>query len=230
MTTPPEPNATIEWYYNSLKGQPRYTDIGKLRSLANKESIQNRINEIIDTIMYQGWTVTGQGTREVFKHFNFELRPFLYDILIIDAGVLVKTFLRTSYKQTKASGYQLKPLSQRRLESLRAVDGGCFLKEVDVNGIVHRYWQYSYKHPHVAPVQFDVAEVAYCSWHPLSYSVYGHSPLEAYRDGFLYRLLWKPDPYPLKPETIVEIKKAVEGTLNRDVMPEFGRGARFKFT
>ena len=207
-------NHVVEWFYNPLKGQPRYADINQIRKLANRENVQTRIYGIIDAVMSKPWQVTGKQAKEFFNSFDFtkELCSFLRDLLILDAGVFVKDF------------------AGKKLTGLVARDGASFLKDVDVNGIVYRYWQYSYLHPQVAPIEFSPKEIVYCMLHPRSYSAYGWSPLQSERKGILNRIFRKNHLYELTPETIKAIRKTVEKTMNSNVMPELGKNAKFIWT
>ena len=104
---------------------------------------------------------------------NTLLRALIRDSLELDAATLVKGFSLNSYMQHPAGGFELKPKGQRQLSELFCRDGASFLKETDANGIEYRYWQYSYLHPAVAPIEFDVNEIAYAMRYNRSYSVYG---------------------------------------------------------
>jgi hypothetical protein len=104
---------------------------------------------------------------------NTLLRALIRDSLELDAATFVKGYSLNSYMQHPAGGFELKPRGQRQLSELFVRDGASFLKETDVNGIEYRYWQYSYLHPAVAPIEFDVNEIAYAMRYNRSYSVYG---------------------------------------------------------
>ena len=110
---------------------------------------------------------------------NTLFRAAIRDSLEIDALAIVKGFSLNSYVQHPAGGFELKPRGQRQLTELFARDGGSFLKETDVNGIEYRYWQYSYLHPAVAPIEFDVNEIVYGMRYPRSYSVYGWGEIQS---------------------------------------------------
>ena len=110
------------------------------------------------------------------------------DLLELDAGAFVKGFGANSYATTPAGGLELQPLGQRDLAEIWARDGGSFLAETDVNGVKYRWWQYSYLHPAIAPLEFDINEVAYFMQYQRSYSVYGWSPLQS-MDNILSSLI-----------------------------------------
>jgi len=110
------------------------------------------------------------------------------DLLELDAGCFVKGFSGNSYAQTPAGGLKLQPMGNRDLVELWARDGGSMLYETDVNGVKYRVWQYSYLHPAVAPLEFDVNEIAYFMQYPRAYSVYGWSPLQS-MDNILSSLI-----------------------------------------
>jgi hypothetical protein len=92
---------------------------------------------------------------------------------------LRKGFTADSYVQHPAGGFELLPRGEKVLNELWVRDGGSFLKETDVNGVEYRYWQYSYLHPAVAPIEFDVNEIAYAMRYPRSYSVYGWAEIQS---------------------------------------------------
>src|SRR3990167_7232074 len=110
------------------------------------------------------------------------------DLLELDAGAFVKGFGANSYATTREGGLELQPLGQRDLAEIWARDGGSFLAETDVNGVKYRWWQYSYLHPAIAPLEFDINEVAYFMQYQRSYSVYGWSPLQS-MDNILSSLI-----------------------------------------
>ena len=193
-----------EWFYNPLKGQPRYVDIYRLRALAASEWVFMCTSTIIEEVAQVPWEIVPKDPKlqesppediltdiDEVKYFlnnpndnkgetiNTIFRAFLQDSLTIDAGCLVKGFSADSYARHPAGGYELKPQGERMLSELFARDGGSFLKETDVNGIEYRYWQYSYLHPAVAPIEFDVNEIIYSIRYPRSYSVYGWSEIQS---------------------------------------------------
>jgi hypothetical protein len=110
---------------------------------------------------------------------NTLLRALIRDSLELDAAAFVKGFSLNSYVQHPAGGFELKPKGQRQLSELFCRDGASFLKETDANGIEYRYWQYSYLHPAVAPIEFDVNEIAYAMRYNRSYSVYGWAEIQS---------------------------------------------------
>lgn len=223
-----------EWFYNPLKGQPRYVDISKLRRIATSETISMKVKALIDATLSKPYRIKGKEAKRFFSKidFNSQLRAFLEDLLVLDAGVFVKVFTAESYKKLDSGAYALRPLGKRKLVEIWARDGGSFLKEIDVSGIIYRYWQYSYLHDKVAPIEFNVGEVAYCERHPRSYSCYGWSELESlhWPTSILRRIFRiKPKLYDLNPETVQGLRQLIERTMNRDIMPEFGKGAKFQF-
>lgn len=193
-----------EWFYNPLKGQPRYVDIYRLRALAASEWVWMCTSTIIEEVAQIPWEIVPKDPKlkedppelllrqiDEVDYFlknpndnkeetiNMIIRAALRDSLEIDSFCLVKGFSGRSYMRHPAGGFELKPQGQRELVEIFARDGGSFLKETDVNGINYRYWQYSYLHPAVAPIEFDVNEVIYASRYPRSYSVYGWGELQS---------------------------------------------------
>lgn len=193
-----------EWFYNPLKGQPRYVDVYRLRSLAASEWVSTCVMTILEEVAQIPWEIVPKDEKlresppediqAEIDEVNYLLNnpndnkgetintifyAAIRDSLEIDAFNIVKGFSLNSYVQHPAGGFELKPRGQRQLVELFARDGGSFLKETDVNGIEYRYWQYSYLHPAVAPIEFDVNEVIYGMRYPRSYSVYGWGEIQS---------------------------------------------------
>jgi len=193
-----------EWFYNPLKGQPRYVDVYRLRSLAASEWVSMCVMTIIEEVAQIPWEILPKDPKlresppedvladiEEATYFfnnpndnkgetlNTLLRALLRDSLELDAAAFVKGFSLNSYVQHPAGGFELKPRGQRQLSELFCRDGASFLKETDANGIEYRYWQYSYLHPAVAPIEFDVNEIAYAMRYNRSYSVYGWAEIQS---------------------------------------------------
>ena len=193
-----------EWFYNPLKGQPRYVDVYRMRQLAVSEWVWMCTSTIIEEVCQVPWEVIpkraqwqedtpDQVLREIDyvtyflnnpndnknETINTIMRAYLRECLELDAGCLVKGFSARSYDTHPAGGLELRRQGQRELVELFARDGGSFLKETDVNGIEYRYWQYSYLHPAVAPIEFDTNEVVYSVRYPRAYSVYGWAELQS---------------------------------------------------
>jgi hypothetical protein len=200
----PRRGVMTEWFYNPLKGQPRYIDVYRMRALAASEWVTMCTKTIIEEISQVPWEIKPKDPEleasppedlaieiDRVKYFlsrpndnkgstlNTLIRAALRDSLEIDAMVLVKGYTPNSYMRHPAGGFELKPQGQRELVELTAYDGGSFLKEADVNGIEYRFWQYSYLHPAVAPIEFDVDEVIYGMRYPRSYSVYGWGEIQS---------------------------------------------------
>jgi hypothetical protein len=200
----PRRGVMTEWFYNPLKGQPRYIDVYRTRALAASEWVTMCTKTIIEEISQVPWEIKPKDPDleasppedvltdiERVKYFlsrpndskgatlNTIFRAALRDSLELDAMVLVKGYTPNSYMRHPAGGFELKPMGQRDLVELHCYDGGSYLKEADVNGEEYRYWQYSYLHPAVAPIEFDVDEVVYACRYPRSYSVYGWGEIQS---------------------------------------------------
>jgi len=186
-----------EWFYQPLKGQPRFVDVSRLRSLATCEWVTMCTNTIIEEVAQVPWEIVPKDPDlqespperlqteidEVEDFFNNPndnkgetintiLRAFTRDSLELDAGTLVKGFSEKSYDRS-GSSYKLKPEGQRDLAELWARDGGTFLKDIDIYGVENAYWQYSWNNPAATPEAFDVDEIVYAIRNPRSYSPYG---------------------------------------------------------
>ena len=187
-----------EWFYNPLKGQPRYIDVYRFRALAASEWVWMCTSTLIEEVAQVPWEIVPkdpaleeappedildeiQTVQDFLNNpnpnkgetINTLFRALIRDSLELDALGMVKGFSANSYVQHPAGGWELKPRGERNLVELFGRDGGSFLKEVDVDGIEYRYWQYSYLHPAVAPIEFDVDEICYMMRYPRTYSAYG---------------------------------------------------------
>ena len=208
----PRRGVITEWFYNPLKGQPRYIDVNLVRQLARSEWVAMCCQTIRREITSTPWQVVPKDPKykddtpakvqreiDYVTYFLNDCNPnhetietlvsmAVEDLLELDAGTFTKGFDQQSYLTTPAGGLELAPRGERNLVEMWARDGGSFLKETDVNGVVYRYWQYSYLHPAVAPIEFDINEVGYFMQYPRSYSVYGWSPLQS-MDNILNSLI-----------------------------------------
>lgn len=114
------------------------------------------------------------------------------DIGEIDAGCLNYVYTADSYDIGTVPVYDawgrvigehqglvLKPLGQRKIVSVKSVDGSSMLKQVDIHKNLLQYWQYSFKHPRQNPTRFQKDEIVYLMMNPRSYDVYGFSPVQA---------------------------------------------------
>ena len=90
------------------------------------------------------------------------LAMFLRDLLVYDAGVLVKR----------------KSLSNKLVE-LVALDGSTFRPVVSRHGIIEKYIQETMVEGETKKENFDNDEVVYISCNPSTHSAYGLSPLES---------------------------------------------------
>jgi hypothetical protein len=227
---------TVEWYYNPLKGQPRYLDLKFLAKTAQRIDIATAINKIVAATLSVRWEAEPSVAKDFLQrnHINDILPKFLRDILIYDAGVITKGFTRKSYhKKWFKKEWHLKPEGKRELLEIHAADGSSFLKEVDVNGIIYRYWQYSHMHPQIAPIEFDLAEVAYAMLNPVSYKAYGYSLIESLEPDFkpentknAFQLLENGEP---SDYIIQRLRRVTEGTINTHILNEFKKRSRFIF-
>jgi len=115
------------------------------------------------------------------------------DVSGLDSGVWNLIYTLDSYEMREGDildrygkptgnsdmGMFLKPFGQRRLSQVKAVDGGSFLKAVDVYKVTKGFYQYSFKHPFSQPMFFEPPEISYLLLNPMASSVYGFSPLQS---------------------------------------------------
>jgi len=236
---------STEWFYNPLKGQPRYVDIYGLRAIAGRSEIFKQTSAIIAQVAGMSWSVNAVGrkvskrklqyAKKLLEHpspgdtWRSMISAAVRDSLELDAFCLVKGFSNDSYVKEKSGAYKLKPLGKRKLLTLFARDGGSFLRETDINGISYRYWQYSYLHPAVAPSEFDVHEVAYGMRHPRSYSLYGHSELEVLKVRDRLRRLFHRAPQIYAAETLSQVLQLIEEIMSLNILQEIDPHLMFSF-
>ena len=115
------------------------------------------------------------------------------DIAEIDSGVWNNVYTLDSYELKQdpvVDGYGndtgetvermvLKPFGQRRLAETKAINGGSFLKNVDVYKRLLGYYQYSYRFPRYKPKYFEPGEIVWMTMNKRADSVYGFSPLQS---------------------------------------------------
>lgn len=203
-----------EWYYAAPWGQPRRADLTEIYQLSQSAWARMCITTIIAEVAMVDWdivptnldmanTARVKAKIDEVKRFlespnpndeSFEtlLRKVLFDILVYDAGIIVKVFDKGSYGDepvilksadsedrlvVKAPLVLNKP--RRRLVEIHAQNGASFLKHVDRNGIVHGYFQYSYAQPAAQPEFFTDHEVVYFMQNPIPGSCYGWSALQS---------------------------------------------------
>ena len=106
------------------------------------------------------------------ENFKTLLRKLLYDILLIDAGVIEKV------KQKDGEG----------IAEIYAIDGSTIRIKTDEYGMIEKYYQVIDEKA-VTPVEFEKDEIIYLSNWSRTESVYGMSPLETLHNSvtaFLY--------------------------------------------
>ncbi len=216
-----------EWYFAAPYGQPRKADISEIREMAKQPFIHLCVKNIIDDFATTPWRIVPKDKKKIDETHIEELtkfysrpnknkettsdlmRQWAYDVLTIDAGVMVKVFSDDSYLDYKGTktienkydgkggirkssekelsevckGFRpLKPPGQRKLKELYIRDGSIFLPDADYAGFVHRYFMYSYRFPARTPTAFDRNEIVYTMMSPRSYSFYGWSVIQSLED------------------------------------------------
>ena len=204
----------VDWFFNPMIGQPRNISISKIRSYGESNYVRVCINSIINEIIGMDWVVKPREELgsydkarllEVEEFFRFPnkdddfktfLKKLLEDILVIDAGVIVKTFnqsgsyeksysyeLNKDYSEDGAEDFATIPvMDDAKLYEMSVADGGSFLVQTDVHGRLYEerptFFQYSYSKPMGSPMPFFKREISYFKLHPVTYSFYGRSPIQ----------------------------------------------------
>lgn len=187
---------TENWWLSPPYGRPRAIDYDELAPYADNIWVRMIINHIIASVCqteieivdYNDEKPAAEGhIEEVSEFFTSRtwseswketMRRFLPDLLLYDAGVMIKTFPVINYDDNlQFDGAEgILPLE------LTARDGRSFLKETDVYGRVLRYYQYSWIAPSATPIAFHPDEIVYLSMNPMSASAYGKSNLQTIKD------------------------------------------------
>lgn len=194
-----------EWFWQPIRGQPRRVDTNELRQFSQTFWVFSCVKTIMDEITALDWDILPKDTheyeevteaidsvKEFLMHpnknrdsFQDILRPFIKDILEIDAGCLVKVFDMGSYDfnqlEPKSGSPLLREKGQRNMLELYARDGASFLVETDKFGFYKGWWQYSYQIP-AHPMWFNRDEICYMKAHSRSMSPYGYAVTQAVMD------------------------------------------------
>jgi SPP1 gp7 family putative phage head morphogenesis protein len=169
------------WLVNPPFGYPIGKNIPEVRRLARTPYISMVTNMAVNEIASLDWDVSvkdgmsvPEGVVQMTKDFLYNpncndeslgdlLRPYVRDIIEIDAGVLVK----------------VKNLKGEFVE-LYARDGGLFTKNPDRYGVMpeeNAFYQYGW-YSNAQPIPFRFDDVVYTMMYPLSDSIYGMSNIE----------------------------------------------------
>lgn len=180
------------WVSAPIYGSPRRIDYIELEQYEEDVTVAAAVNFIVDSIATCEWDIIpdedmieeGEDVdgSDAIKFFNSEdwedsfevvLRGVIADILHYDCGTMVVVFPEFCYDENKTLIKEgITPLQ------LRARDGRSFMRQVTPHGDIMAYWQYSFAHQAVAPIEFKPAEIIYVQERPSTRSPYGTSKLE----------------------------------------------------
>ena len=183
---------TEAWWLNPPFGLPRSDiDYQELAQYEDNVYIKLVVNHIVDSITQTDWDIVGfddtkeppkAAIKEVEDFFECRtwmeswesaLRRMLPDLLLYDAGVLVKVFAKKDYdEEGNLKNKKAKPVE------IMARDGRSFLKDQSIFGKIVRFWQYSWVGMQGKPISFDVDEIIYLQMRPRSRSPYGTANLQ----------------------------------------------------
>ena len=180
---------TEQFWLNPPWGRPRAINYPLLEEYENNEWIRMVVTHIIDSVVQTSFNIVAidedkvvQGhIDELIEFFSAKawqeswqetLRRLLPDLLLYDAGVLIKVFPKHSYDQDMQLKGTAKPVE------LVCRDGRSFLKNTDLYGFLNAYHQYSWISPRSKPITFKPNEIIYMMMRPQSRSPYGVAPLE----------------------------------------------------
>ena len=186
-------------------GRPRNINYPLLEEYEKNPWIQMVTTHIIDSVVQCRYSIKAidedkvvqshiDEVDEFFKSVTWQeswketLRRMLPDLLLYDAGVLIKVFPKQAYdedmmlvkSESGAKDFEVTKVLKKSVKPVEIVarDGRSFLKDVDLYGFLTGFFQYAWIAPHAKPIRFDRDEVAYISMRPQSRSPYGTSPLE----------------------------------------------------
>jgi len=186
-------------------GRPRDIDYTLLEEYEGNIVIRMIVNHIVDSIVQTEWDIIAENeekaddvseehieeVRDFFKSKTWNesweetLRRMLPDLLLYDAGTLIKIFPKSVYDKDgilkEQQGDDGKPTKITPVE-LSARDGRSFLKDTDLYGVTNRYFQYSWIAPNAKPIMFANEEIVYLMQRPQSRSPYGIANLEIIMD------------------------------------------------
>lgn len=182
-STPPPASSTgvlTEWFYSAPYGMPRKMNITELRSFAESSWVQMVESTIMKEVSNIEWKIIPKDAEDEKDYSEFIeegtkflnhpnrngdswqdlIKPTIKDVMEIDAGVWVKAYGKDG-----------------KLKELWPRDGGTFLKDVDIHGIIKNWWQYSWRAPRAVPQKFKEDQIVYFMNNPSTYRLYGWSPL-----------------------------------------------------
>ena len=187
---------TEAWWLNPPFGLPRSDiDYQELAEYEDNVYIKLVVNHIVDSIVQTDWDIVGVDEtkeppeaaikevedffegREWMESWESALRRMLPDLLLYDAGVLIKVFSKKDYDEEG----NLKSKKAKPVE-IMARDGRSFLKDQSIFGKIVRFWQYSWVGMQGKPISFDVDEIVYLQMRPRSRSPYGTANLQIVKD------------------------------------------------
>jgi len=210
-----------EWFYNPIFGVPRSFNPTTLREFAGSVWVRQCVDTITEEVANTDWDITPKEKykdnynetklNEIKDFFRFPnkdedlsvlLKKLMEDILVLDSGVIVKTFDTKSYENNKTKySYSIKkqingqtqlveeftetkPLTNKvKLLEMYAVDGASFLIEPDMHGRLFTdkptYFQYNFSYPGGRPMPFWKREVVFFKINPKTNSIYGMSPIQS---------------------------------------------------
>ena len=185
-------------------GRPRDIDYQVLEKYEKNEWIQMVITHIIDSVVQCDYNIVAIDKNEIIQShiddvgdffrskrwqesWKETMRRMLPDLLLYDAGVLIKVFNENAYDENMRlldgntiEKFEMEKTLKSNKQPLEIVsrDGRSFLKDCDLFGYVKGFFQYSWIAPHAKPIAFSKDEIVYISMRPQSRSPYGVAPLE----------------------------------------------------
>ena len=148
-----------------------------IKSIDEDKIVQSDIDEVTEFFKAKKWQESWKET----------LRRLLPDLLLYDAGTIIKVFPKHAYDENMQlikSEDGKSEIKARELKKniapveLVARDGRSFLKDCDLYGYTKGFFQYAWIAPHAKPIAFDKDEIIYMQMRPQSRSPYGTAPLE----------------------------------------------------
>ena len=187
---------TKAFWNNPIFGRPRDIDYNYLEQYENNVWVRMVISHICDSVVQTGFNVVQlnkndenvpeEHIKEVTEFLSSKkwseswqltMRRLIPDLLLYDAGVIVKLFPEIAYDEKGI-------LKDKKAKPLQLIsrDGRSFLVDSDLYGNTKRYFQYSWISPQARPITFDRSEIIYMQMRPQSRSPYGVSSLDIIKD------------------------------------------------
>jgi len=198
-----------DYLWRPAYGRPRMVNVPEIRRLQDTPTPAMCINTIITEITSTPWEIQMrdedatpndaaidevteklQNPNRNKEDIKMLLRQMLRDVYGLDSGVIVKTYDLASFENADPT-QKLLPLGRRNMLEFKAYDGGQFVKNPSIYGVLpdqQAYYQYSFSHTQSRGIPFGRDEVVWFECNPRTNQYYGISPMETLFDVIRYEV------------------------------------------